>query len=197
MEYAPTTRCSRSAFHWSNSSSIRRRLGFWIRFAAGAQLCTQHGWLVFRRSAAVARLGADRSFLHEITSSGVWYWQVARRLADYGPGDEIVGKGEGFNWGMNVVEQALNEIFGRNGWEKAHREYKGNSRVWVTAVRSGNIISEAPDNNELPFLSVCGHLRHSVRVVIRLQGVRDNCPWPYAGGPSPSPMRVRPRYYRS
>ena len=105
------------------------------------------------RSAAITRLRADRSFQNEITSSGMWWWKVAQRLADYGPGDEIVGEGEGFNWGMSVVEQALNEIFGRNGWRKEHRDYKGNSRVWVTAVNLDKA-SDETSGNELPFLSV-------------------------------------------
>ena len=84
----------------------------------------------------------------------MWWWKVAQRLRDYGPGDEIVGEGEGFNWGMSVVEQALNEIFGRDGWEKEQREYKGNSRVWVTAVSTEAVGSEAPDEDEPPFLLV-------------------------------------------
>ena len=110
------------------------------------------------RSAAIARLRADRGFRHEITSSGMWWWKVAQRLGDYGPGDEIIGEGEGFNWGMSVVEQALNEIFGRGGWEKEYREYKGNSRVWVTAVSVEPVSREATGDDEPPFLSVCDFL---------------------------------------
>jgi uncharacterized protein len=106
------------------------------------------------RSAAITRLRADRNFQNEITSSGTWWWKVARLLADYGPGEEIVGEGEGFSWGRSVVEQALNEIFGRNGWRKEQRDYKGNSRVWVTAVDIKTARSDAPDDDELPFLWV-------------------------------------------
>ncbi len=50
------------------------------------------------RSAAIARLRADLSFRQEITSNGMWLWKVAQRLLEYGPGDEIIGKGEGFKW---------------------------------------------------------------------------------------------------
>jgi Helicase HerA, central domain len=103
------------------------------------------------RSAAIARLRADHGFRHEITSSGIWWWKVARRLGDYGPGDDIIGKGEGFDWGKNVVEQALNEIFGRDGWRKEQREYKGKSLVWVTAASVEAARSETPDGDELPF----------------------------------------------
>jgi uncharacterized protein len=110
------------------------------------------------RSAAIARLRADRGFRHEITSSGMWWWKVARRLGDYGPGDEIIGEGEGFKWGMSVVEQALNEILGRERWEKEQRDYKGNSRVWVTAVTVEAANRETPGDDEPPFLSVCGYL---------------------------------------
>jgi hypothetical protein len=107
------------------------------------------------RSAAIARLRADSSFRHEITSSGMWWWKVAQRLGNYGPGDEIIGEGEGFKWGMSVVEQALDEIFRRDGWIKEYREYKGNSRVWVKTVDVQTINRESP-NDELPLLSVCG-----------------------------------------
>jgi len=110
------------------------------------------------RSAAIARLRADRGFRHESTSSGMWWWKVAQRLGEYGPGDEIIGEGEGFKWGMSVVEQALNEIFGRDGWEKEYREYKGNSRVWVAAVSVEAVSRETLGDDELPFLSVCGYL---------------------------------------
>jgi hypothetical protein len=103
------------------------------------------------RSAAITRLRADHSFENEIASSGMWWWRVAQRLRDYGPGDEIVGEGEGFSWGMSVVEQALNEIFGRDGWQKEHREYKGNSRVWITVGTTETVSSRTPGNNELPF----------------------------------------------
>jgi len=72
----------------------------------------------------------------------MWWWKVAQRLDGYGPGDEIIGAGEGFKWGMSVVEQALNAIFERGGWEKEYREYKGNSRVWVTAVSVDIVSSE-------------------------------------------------------
>ena len=104
------------------------------------------------RSAAITRLRADRNFQNEITSSGTWWWKAARLLADYGPGEEIVGKGEGFNWGRSVVEQALNDIFGRNGWLKEQRDYKGNSRVWVTVLSIKTARSDAPDDDERPFL---------------------------------------------
>jgi hypothetical protein len=104
------------------------------------------------RSAAIARLRADHGFRREITSSGMWWWKVARRLGDYGPGDDIIGEGEGFNWGMNVVEQALNEILGRDGWRKEQREYKGNSRVWVTAASVEASRSETSDSDEPLFL---------------------------------------------
>jgi hypothetical protein len=98
------------------------------------------------RSAAIARLRADRSFQHEITSSGMWWWKIAQRLGGYGPGEEIVGEGEGFSWGMSVVEQALNEIF--VSWEKEQRDYKGNSRVWVTAVTTEAASSGTPSEDE-------------------------------------------------
>ena len=105
------------------------------------------------RSAAIARLRADHNFRHEITSSGMWWWKIARRLGDYGPGEEIVGEGEGFNWGMSVVEQALDDLFGKTGWQKEHREYKGKSLVWVTIVNSAATGSGTP-GGELPFLPV-------------------------------------------
>jgi len=60
--------------------------------------------------------------------------KIAQRLGGYGPGEEIVGEGEGFSWGLSVVEQALNEIFKRGNWEKEQRDYKGNSRVWLTVL---------------------------------------------------------------
>jgi uncharacterized protein len=104
------------------------------------------------RSAAIARLRADHNFRPEITSSGMWWWRVARWLGNYGPGEEIVGAGEGFNWGMSVVEQALNEIFGKNGWKKEHREYKGKSLVWVTVVNLAATSIQTP-GDELPLLS--------------------------------------------
>ena len=110
------------------------------------------------RAAAIARLRADRGFRHEITSGGMWWWKVAQRLDGYGPGEEIIGAGEGFKWGMSVVEQALNAIFQRGGWEKEHREYKGNSRVWVTAVSVDIVSSETQGDAELPLLSVYGYL---------------------------------------
>jgi hypothetical protein len=120
------------------------------------------------RSAAIARLRADRNFRHEITSSGMWWWRVARWLGNYGPGEEIVGAGEGFNWGRSVVEQALNEIFGRNGWQKEHREYKGKSLVWVTVANSAATSSAAP-GDELPLLSVVSSADVTVE---RLRGGR-------------------------
>jgi uncharacterized protein len=109
------------------------------------------------RSAAIARLRADHRFRQEITSDGMWLWKVVQRLDGYGPGDEILGEGEGFKWGLNVVDQALNEIFGKDGWKKEYRDYKGNSRVWVTAVNVEADSSETPNQDRPLFLSVCGH----------------------------------------
>ena len=74
----------------------------------------------------------------------MWWWKVARRLGDYGPGEEIVGAGEGFTWGMSVVEQALNDLFGKTGWQKEHREYKGKSLVWVTIVVPSTDVTAGP-----------------------------------------------------
>jgi hypothetical protein len=111
------------------------------------------------RSAAIARLRADHSFQHEITSNGMWWWKIAQRLGNYGPDDEIIGEGQAFNWGKSVVEQALNEILGRDGWVKEYREYKnGNSLVWVTSARVEAVNNETSGTDELPFLSVCSQL---------------------------------------
>jgi hypothetical protein len=55
--------------------------------------------------------------------------------------------------GMSVVEQALNEIFGKNGWKKEHREYKGKSLVWVTVVNLAATSIQIP-GDELPLLLV-------------------------------------------
>jgi len=88
----------------------------------------------------------------------MWWWKVAKRLSDYGPGDEIIGEGEGFKWGMSVAEQALNEILGREGWAKEQRDYKGNSRVWVMTVSVNEVSRETPGGDELPFLSFCRYL---------------------------------------
>ena len=110
------------------------------------------------RAAAIARLRADRSFQREITSSGMWWWRIARLLGEFGPGDEIIGDGQGFDWGKNLVEQALNEIFGRSGWEKEYRQYKGGrSLVWVTCASTEAVSDEASGTDELPFLSVRSH----------------------------------------
>jgi hypothetical protein len=109
------------------------------------------------RSAAIARLRADHRFTQEITSSGMWLWKVAQWLDGYGPGDEILGEGEGFKWGLNVVDQALNEIFGKDGWKKEYRDYKGNSRVWVTVADAETDSRETPNQNRPLFLSAFGH----------------------------------------
>jgi hypothetical protein len=75
--------------------------------------------------------------------------KIAQLLGGYGPGEEIVGEGKEFSWGLSVVEQALNEIF--VSWEKKQRDYKGNSRVWVTAVTTEAAPSGTPDEDEPPF----------------------------------------------
>jgi uncharacterized protein len=98
------------------------------------------------RAAAITRLRADHGFWREITSKGMWLWRVAQQLGRFGPGDEIVGEGE-FSWGLSVVEQALNEMFGRDGFKKEYREYKGSPKVWVIAEISETPSSEMPDED--------------------------------------------------
>jgi hypothetical protein len=91
------------------------------------------------RAAAIARLRDDRNFRLEM-ASGTWLWRVAQKLRDYGPGEDIVG--EGFTWGMSIVDPALNEIFGRDRWRKETREYHGNARVWVVALDADVTVGE-------------------------------------------------------
>ena len=90
------------------------------------------------RAAAIERLRDDRHFRLEL-QSGTWLWRVAQKLRDYGPGEDIVG--EGFAWGLSIVEPALNEIYGKEAWRKQTRDYHGRARVWVVALdpRGGEV----------------------------------------------------------
>lgn len=101
------------------------------------------------RAAAIARLRADHNFQREITSKGMWWWRLAQQLCHYGPGDDILGEEEGFNWGLSVAEQAMNEMFGRDRFKKEQREYKGGrSLVWVTAVPKDETSGKIPSDQE-------------------------------------------------
>lgn len=61
--------------------------------------------------------------------SGTWLWRVAQKLRDYGPGEDIVG--DGFPWGLSIVDPALDQIFGKGNWRKQNRHYRGKTLVWV------------------------------------------------------------------
>jgi len=102
------------------------------------------------RAAAITQLRVDRDFQHEIKSKGMWLWRLAQRLRHYGPGDEILGEDEGFNWGLSVVEQAMSEMFGRDGFKREYRDYKGRSLVWVTATPTEVPSGETPSEQEPP-----------------------------------------------
>lgn len=102
------------------------------------------------RAAAITQLRVDPDFQHEIKSKGMWLWRVAQRLRRYGPGDEILGEDEGFNWGLSVVEQAMTEIFGRDGFRREYRDYKGRSLVWVTATPTEAPSGKTPSEQEPP-----------------------------------------------
>lgn len=100
------------------------------------------------RAVAIEKLRSDQRFRQEMASEGTWWFRVAQRLKDYGPGDAILGDGEGYAWGNGIVMQALNEIFGKDGWAKEHRDRNGKTNVWVSATTEG--ISGVASGGEEP-----------------------------------------------
>lgn len=83
------------------------------------------------RADAISKLREDRGFQQWMSTGRVWWGTVQSRLAKYRPGEEIVGKGEAFNWARNVVQQALDEILGKGKWETEARDRDGASKQWI------------------------------------------------------------------
>jgi uncharacterized protein DUF87 len=94
------------------------------------------------RAAAIERLRHDRDFQRDIADHGMWLWKVAQRLERYGPGDSIIGAGQGFGWALSLIDQALNEILGPDRWIREQRDYNGSMRVWISPVRDAIAITD-------------------------------------------------------
>jgi uncharacterized protein len=83
--------------------------------------------------AAISRLARDEGFQHGVRSErGIKWGFVQHKLARYLP--EIVGRDETerFDWVYThgLVQQALNEILGENGWRSGPRD----GSAWITAT---------------------------------------------------------------
>jgi hypothetical protein len=102
------------------------------------------------RAAAIDKLRSDSLFQQWMASGGNWWGTIQSRLARYGPGDDIVGKGEGFSWAFNVVPQALNEILGSGAWEAETRDRGGVGKKWIRPTGMPSA-TRAISDDEPPF----------------------------------------------
>jgi hypothetical protein len=98
------------------------------------------------RAAAIEKLRADRDFRGRMDSDGMWWGVIQSRLARFGPGEDIVGEGQQFAWARSLVHPALDEIFGKGGWEAKPRERNGETRQWVTK----NVTAHTPTAEDEP-----------------------------------------------
>jgi hypothetical protein len=102
------------------------------------------------RADAINKLRADRDFQHWMATGGMWWGTIQSRLSKYGPGEDIVGKGETFTWAYNVVQQAMDEILGKGGWEKESRERDGAPKKWIKPIAPQREAPTFPED-EPPF----------------------------------------------
>jgi hypothetical protein len=79
------------------------------------------------RRAPINRLRGVEEFWTCMQSDGMWWWRLAQMLEDFAPSAQ--GVADQFQWAMQLVPQALNELLGEGRWTGESREYK--------AARSG------------------------------------------------------------
>lgn len=99
------------------------------------------------RRAAINQLRGSTEFRDRMRIDGMWWWRLGQVLAEFAPSEQAVGNQ--FQWAMQLVPQALNEILGEEQWVAESREYNGRPRQWIKPTGLGHGAEEETD--EPPF----------------------------------------------
>jgi DNA helicase HerA-like ATPase len=82
------------------------------------------------RAAAFASLRSDPKFQEWMDSDGAWYGWLTKRLEAYCP----EGESNSFDWARKALPEALDSIFGKDGWKSETRDLQGKPKKWVERV---------------------------------------------------------------
>jgi hypothetical protein len=100
------------------------------------------------RRAATNQLRRSTEFRDRMRVDGMWWWRLGQVLEGFAPSEQAVGNR--FQWAMQLVPQALNEILGDGRWVVESREYNGRQNQWIkpTGLSHG---AEEETYDEPPF----------------------------------------------